>query len=195
MRGFIVHTACTYGNAPPCRARNGLGTSGFILSLLGILTCGLLAPLALLVSLAGLLHRPRGLAVAGTVLSLFGSLWLLAISAAAMQTYALVKPAVEPFTDEFQQTQATLQAATSASQELLDYRRQHGDWPETAVGQAIVGRYADAFGRPLRYTRVSEAVLVISAGADGEFATADDLSLHPGQIGESGDIAAPQPRP
>src|SRR3954447_25698103 len=57
----------TVVNAPPT---NGLGLAGSITSLVGIVTCGVLSPVGLLLSLIGLLKSPRGFAVAGTVLGL-----------------------------------------------------------------------------------------------------------------------------
>lgn len=56
---------------------NGLGTAGFVVSLVGFVTCGILCPLGLLLSFFGLLKPPRGMAVAGTILGGLGSLWLV----------------------------------------------------------------------------------------------------------------------
>lgn len=57
-------------------ASNGLGTAGFVLSLVGLLTCGFLCPLGFLFGLLGMFKPPRGLAIAGTVIGALGSLWL-----------------------------------------------------------------------------------------------------------------------
>jgi hypothetical protein len=54
-------------------ANNSLGVAGLIVSIAGFFTCGLLSPIGLLLSLAGLLKAPRGAALAGSVLGLFGS--------------------------------------------------------------------------------------------------------------------------
>jgi len=49
---------------------NGLGVASFVLSILGWLTCGILAPIAFLLSLLALIvDRPKGMAVAGFVIS------------------------------------------------------------------------------------------------------------------------------
>lgn len=58
---------------PPKRKSNGLGVTGFVLSILGFFTCFTLSPLALLFSLLGMFKAPRGLATAGMVLSLIGT--------------------------------------------------------------------------------------------------------------------------
>lgn len=55
---------------------NGLGTAGFVCSLLGLLTCGFLSPLGFLFSLFALLKAPRGMAIAGFILGAVGSVWL-----------------------------------------------------------------------------------------------------------------------
>lgn len=58
---------------------NGLGVAGFVISLLGFLSCGVISPLGLILSLAGLSKEPRGLAIAGTIIGGIGSLWLFVV--------------------------------------------------------------------------------------------------------------------
>jgi hypothetical protein len=53
---------------------NGLGTAGFVVSLVGVLTCGFLSPVGFLFSLIALFKPPRGMAIAGAVLGGLGSL-------------------------------------------------------------------------------------------------------------------------
>src|SRR3954471_6265213 len=55
---------------------NNLGLAGFVTSLLGLLSCGVLSPIGLLLSLIGLTKQPRGFAVAGTIIGLIGSVFL-----------------------------------------------------------------------------------------------------------------------
>jgi len=65
---------------------NGLGVAGFVLSLVGLISCGLISPLAWILSAFGCLKQPRGLAIAGLIIATVGSLWIafggLAIGAA-----------------------------------------------------------------------------------------------------------------
>jgi hypothetical protein len=155
--------------------RNTLGLVSFLFSVLGVLTCGMLGPVALLLSLLALLKRPRGFATAGFVIGLLSTLWLGAMGAAIVTTVTRLEPVAEEFMQELQR----IAVVSEATQEVQRYREQHGDWPDETAGQELVGRHEDAYGTPLRYTRVGEMVLVISAGADREFATADDVSLDP----------------
>ncbi len=60
---------------PP--ASNSLGVAGFVVSLVGILSCGLLAPIGMVMSYVAMRRQSDGLAIAGFVIGLVGSLWLL----------------------------------------------------------------------------------------------------------------------
>lgn len=65
-----------YVNQPPS---NGLGVAGFVISLIGFLSCGVISPLGLILSVAGLSKEPRGLAIAGTILGGLGSIWVVVL--------------------------------------------------------------------------------------------------------------------
>lgn len=65
------------GYAPPPPS-NGLGTAGFIVSLVGLFTGGILSPLGLLLSFIALFRRPRGMATAGFIIGMIGSIFLAA---------------------------------------------------------------------------------------------------------------------
>ena len=59
------------------RRGNGLGIAGFIVSLVGLLSCGILSPIGALLSFVAMFRRPRGLAIAGLVIGLVGSIWAI----------------------------------------------------------------------------------------------------------------------
>jgi hypothetical protein len=67
---------------------NLVGVSGFVMSLVSLLTAGLLSPLAFLVSLIGLAWRPRQYAAMGVVISLMGC-GLLAVLSVIVTTQVL----------------------------------------------------------------------------------------------------------
>lgn len=56
---------------------NGLGIAGFIVSLVSFLSCGLLAPIAFILSIIGIFRRPKGFAMAGLIISTFQLLLVL----------------------------------------------------------------------------------------------------------------------
>lgn len=51
---------------------NHLGIAGFVTSILGLFSCGLLSPISFIVSLIGSFHAPRGMAITGIILSTLG---------------------------------------------------------------------------------------------------------------------------
>lgn len=55
---------------------NGLGIAGFVISLVGFLTVGILSPIGLVFSAIAMRRKPKGLAIAGLVLGIIGSIFL-----------------------------------------------------------------------------------------------------------------------
>lgn len=70
---------------------NGLGTAGFIVSLISFFCLGLTSPVGLFLSCLGVLSRPRGMAFAGVVLGALGSWWLVAVGLAILLRLAGVE--------------------------------------------------------------------------------------------------------
>jgi hypothetical protein len=137
-----------------------MGVAGFVISLVGILTCGLLSPIGLIFSLIGLGRQPKGLAIAGTVISGLGLLGLVA-------SIYFVKPVVTTVVDSLKH-----ETAISA------YEREHGELPDEQDALGILGDARDGWGTPLRYVRTGDGYKLLSAGPDRSFDTADDIDLH-----------------
>lgn len=81
--------------APPSQS-NGIGVAGFVLSLVALLLCWtpvidwIIWILGLIFSLIGVFRKPRGLAIAGLVISLIGLIAILLIAAAAAAFFATI---------------------------------------------------------------------------------------------------------
>ncbi len=57
---------------------NGLGVAGFVVSLVGFLVCGgLVCPIGVIMSAVALGREPKGFAIAGLIIGLLGSAWLV----------------------------------------------------------------------------------------------------------------------
>ena len=61
----------------PSRETNRLGVLGFVISVIGFLTCGFASPIGLILSFIGMFFEPRGLAIAGFILGVLGLSWLI----------------------------------------------------------------------------------------------------------------------
>lgn len=63
--------------APRGSGSNGLGLAGFIVSLVGLISCGCLSIFGIILSGIALTRRPRGFAIAGLIIGVLGVLMLM----------------------------------------------------------------------------------------------------------------------
>ncbi|PHS11415.1 MAG: hypothetical protein COA78_09840 [Blastopirellula sp.] len=148
---------------------NTMGLVGFIFSLVGFISCGLLSPIALLVSLIGLLKAPRGFAIAGSAISLLGTIFLGTIGYGLVMTYLFVSAGVN----------ATLQVGSieNARQEIRTYIEENDSLPASDVGQALL----DKTRTSVRYKLTNDdpengTATMTYHGADWQFDTEDDYT-------------------
>src|SRR5690554_6565755 len=131
-------------NATPAPG-NGLGVAGFITSLVGTLLCGTLAPLGLLLSFFALFKRPRGFAIAGVIIKLFGTALIAGIVAAVIGAGAIASSLPNTF------------ALAYAQQQIEGYRHNAGALPSDIDGNAAIsGSNAPPMGEQPVYQRVSD---------------------------------------
>ena len=149
---------------PPLTSQtNGLGIGGFVVSLVGILTCGVISPIALILSLVALRRQPRGFAIAGTVIGGVGTL-MVAGFAVAFLAFPEIKQVFE-----------TSFAMYKAHTVIESHRGENDALPSDEEGNRLIEDLADGWGNPLRYELDGETFMVRSAGPDGEFGTPDDI--------------------
>lgn len=152
---------------------NGLGIAGFVTSLIGVVTCGFLSPVGLLFSLFGLMKRPRGLAIAGTVLGLLGSAWLFFVGFTLVLGFLGLSKAVNMIAE----IESTRVKGRQAAEVVEQERDRTGMLPGEAAGNQLVSSHTDFWNRPFRYKRSGETFTIVSFGADGKEGTGDDLSF------------------
>lgn len=175
-----------HGYEPTHREGNTLGTIGFVLSLVGLIGC-CIQP-AVLVSLAGLIfsimglnRRPRGLAIAGTVLGVLGLLGVVAIFlmiGVAVLAFiplliavaAMAGPEIETAVEE-----------AILHQKVAQYIDQTGSMPVdiTQIPDIDEKLRTDPWGTAYRLDVIdpgTEAFLIRSAGEDKVFDTEDDVT-------------------
>ena len=139
-----------------------MGTAGFVLSLVGIvLTCGLLCPIGLILSLIALRRQPKGLAIAGTVIGAIGSVFVV-IGGLAIGTGALADV-------------LTAAKIGMAARSIENAREANGALPSNDEGTALIAEHKDAWKNALRYEIDGAEYTITSAGKDGVFDTDDDI--------------------
>ena len=158
----------------PPRA-NGFGITGFILSLIalvgGVCFGTLLSPLSLLLSLIGLRREPRGLAIAGTILSIIGivslALWVLLFGSIAMVGLQGVGAVKDIFKD--------MRSAETLYVQVDAFVAQNGKLPTQAEVDAM--GVLDAKGHPLRIAPMDGGFTLYNSGFDGIPNNQDDFEL------------------
>ena len=159
---------------PPVGARrsNGLGIAGFIVSLIGPCTCGVLSVVGLLMSAIALLRPPRGFAIAGTVVGLLGVLLVGGGLFAINQSFSQFGYTIS---DIWKLAELQTPASKAATNITQHYSQQNA-LPANAKGQSLIAGTADPWGHDLRYQRVDQRTFeLISLGPDGKYDTSDDV--------------------
>ena len=171
----------------PAPQTNGLAVAGFICSVAGLLTGGLLCPVGLILSLVGL-GRPsgRGWAIAGIAIGLLGTcLGVVAVFVAAAfitATIAVIGTGLGVFALVLTQS---VQLEISA--DMIDiayaavvYEDDNGSLPtDLDVLELDTPTLTDPWGNAYRYilTEHEPRFEVTSWGADGQAASDDDIRL------------------
>jgi hypothetical protein len=165
-----------YVVCPPARC-NGLGIAGFIVSLFGVISCGLLSPIGLLLSGIALFRSPRGFALAGLIIGLLGSLWAIVafvvVGLTTMVAAAGIGAAV-PY------VKAGV-GMDRLAQIVQTHKTADGTLPADLGSIPGIDRHAlnDPWGHPFRFVRKGNNEFdITSDGPDGVQGTFDDISRH-----------------
>jgi len=162
---------------------NTLGLVGFIVSLLGILSAGILSPIGMIISLVGLSKPPRGFATAGVIIGLIGTLMLflwvlvLILVSSAIAFAILLGLAVDKWGIMWIETGFD---AFKISEAIIAYETENGSLPGSIDDiTADEGALVDYWGNPyiVQIDEVDRSIRIRSFGEDGEQGTQDDHIL------------------
>ncbi|MCA9305693.1 MAG: type II secretion system protein GspG [Phycisphaerales bacterium] len=159
---------------------NGLGIAGFIVSLVGLISCGLIAPVGLIMSIIAMRREPRGFAIAGLILGILGSLWVLVAVVFVIVMGGLVAAAAAVGIAAIPHAAALAEMAQLAPQ-VEQYRQANGTLP-AAVSQlpnVTNEQITDPWGNA--YLIVPDATgngfTLVSMGPDGQPSTGDEIDF------------------
>lgn len=191
------------GYTPSSTESNPLGLAGFVVSLVGLCSGGVLSPIGLILSIIALGKRPKGFAVWGVVLGALGSCGILLaivlvpvalVGIAAAIGLAGAAAALASSSGPDIETQID---TAFLSMNLQEYEKQNGRYPETldlGLGQLRPdsGLRTDHWDRPYAYQVAPDgsAYWVYSLGEDGIDGTPDDI-VSQVSIEKFGDRPAP----
>ncbi|MEQ8764309.1 MAG: type II secretion system protein GspG [Planctomycetota bacterium] len=164
---------------PHGEAQNGLAIAGFVLSLLGVFSAGILCPIGLIISLVAL-GKPgqRGLAIAGAIIGGLGTLfWLLIILLFGVAILAFLGFAFLAVSGpEKSEITADFLAITYHAKR---FEQDHGYLPAQLSDLDLPqNRRLDPWGHEYHLSVVPGTDLgfeILSAGPDGDVSTDDDV--------------------
>ncbi len=157
----------------PTAGGNGIGLAGFIVSLVGLVSCGLLSPVGIILSIFGLFKEPKGFAIAGLIIGLFGSLVIGGV-------VALFGLAMIFVLFQFGFNVGVLMDVIEIQESITEHYEATGSLP-ASLDELSLGRDAliDPWGNAYVYTpnELETGYSIVSAGEDGQLDTDDDLDV------------------
>ena len=172
-----------YGNVPqksepssamPPRETNGLGIAGFVVSLIGILTCGVPSIVGLGFSLIAVRKKPKGFAIAGVILGVIGLLELAFMVFSvynAMQAVVAIQAVVNQAQDQ--------SIAQEHANDIAEEWKLTKQLPSQEEGQRLIDDETDTLGNQFRYETDGSSFSIRAAGEDELFDTGDDIVVGP----------------
>ena len=159
-------------HSPP--KENGFGLAGFIVSIAGLLLCGIPSIFAVVLSLIGLRKEPKGLAIAGLLIGLVGLAEAALAGFLAFSAYELAQDA-GTFFQEFGIEVQLYEHANAIGDEWESNSR----IPTQAEGEAILLGKRDSIGNQIVYETDGNSFSLRTAGADGTLDSEDDITVGP----------------
>lgn len=166
------------------RQSNSMGLAGFIISLVGWVSCGVLCPIGLVLSLIGLRKQPRGFAVAGVILGGLGCIW--GIIALFFGGIALLLGCGGVVCGGIAPQVVTHVRMNQLTEDVERFERTNGRMPLTLDEAATVRKHgprqtSDAWGRAFHFVVEPDGTFSITSdGPDGEPQTGDDIKMSHG---------------
>ncbi|MHC4977050.1 MAG: DUF4190 domain-containing protein [Planctomycetota bacterium] len=168
---------------PDYPQHNTAGIVGFVISLMGLFSAGLLSPIGLIVSMMGLTKTPRGFAVAGVIIGLIGSLELVimvlvitAIAGAGMMVFLMVM-FFQNFGVEGLETFAD---TGEIMKQIVLYEDENGTLPQSIGDLTLEDKtLTDYWGNPYVITmdQNERTITITTYGEDGRKGGDSDLTI------------------
>ncbi len=158
----------------PPPQENGLGIAGFIVSVIGIITCGTLSIIGVIISAIGLGKEPKGMAIAGLIIGLIG---LVELAGFGFLMFAGIRGA-QQIGQGMQQIIVQTQLETNAA-EISEVWSENDRVPSQEEGDELVAGTLDVWGNPIAYETDDAGFSLRSPGQDGVPMTEDDIVVGP----------------
>ena len=162
---------------------NSLGVVGFVFSILGFLSCGISAFIGFPMSLVALFKAPRGLAIAGSILSAaqIGFIVIFGLGPIAAGIAGLIGMGAiwSKVSGDYQQYNTTTTQFESAFEAIEKERETSRARPSEDKIASIISEFHDGWGRPFVYEQdvFGDGFSLRSIGEDNKPKTSDDRTM------------------
>ncbi len=153
---------------------NGLGLAGFIVSMAGLVLCGIPSIIGVLLSLLGLRKSPKGFATAGLIIGMLGLLELGLAIFVSINVYKVGQRA-----GGFIQSIPVYVRLNQEAQIVVDEWNSLDRIPTKQEGDELLKGKRDSMGNPMVYETDGESFSIRTAGPDGTLQTKDDITVGP----------------
>lgn len=160
--------------ARPPKKDNGMGLSGFIVSLVGLFLCGIPSVIGLIISAIALKKEPRGLAIAGVIIGIIGMFQLVGVGLLGYQWVQLAREGLTEINSMLAEVQLEQAAA-----EIGSVWKEREQLPTQEEGEEMLMGRNDMMNNSLVYETDGTSFSIRSAGADGTLETEDDIVVGP----------------
>lgn len=162
-----------YPQTPPPQ-ENGWGLAGFVVSIAGLIFCGIPSIVGLVLSAIGLRKEPRGFAIAGVAIGLLGILEIVCFCVFLLTVYRAAESGIGALKG------LTIQMQLEHEAELIGNEWENKSRvPTQAEGDDLLAGKRDAIGNSIVYETDGNSFSLRSAGPDGILETDDDTVAGP----------------
>lgn len=153
---------------------NGFGLAGFIVSIAGLVLCGIPSIIGVILSMIGLGKEPKGLAIAGLILGLIGLVEVAVVGFLTFSAYQVAQNAGTFFQEIAIEAQLNEHASAIGNE-----WESSSQIPTQSEGDELLKGQRDMIGNQIVYETDGTSFSLRSAGADGTLQTDDDITVGP----------------
>lgn len=154
---------------------NGMGTAAGVCSILGLVSCGVLSPIGLILGLFSMKKQPNGMAITGVILGAIGSIGYLVVFLIFGSAVFVTCASCVGLSSLVAQQAENKAAAQPAAQAIIDYYDANGSMPDDATATTLIAPHTHE-GSAFRYTKGfgDTGFYIEHPGEDGAWDTDDD---------------------
>ena len=185
----------THGGPMPPAESNPMGVAGFVCSIIGLISCGLASPIAVILSVIGMQRKPKGFATAGAIIGGVGTMMFIVTTIMIINTIRTGREVMSNIGTQLERAGAQM-VLNDAAQQIATVWEEDGTLPGQKRGDGMIASQRDPWGNSVLYEPslgedededegedgddfFDEGFLIRSMGEDELADTEDDILVGP----------------